>query len=254
MPGYTKLFNSILASTVWNEAHETRIVWITLLAMTDRDGRVEGSVPGLAVLARVTVDEARQAIARLCAPDPDSRSLEQEGRRIVPIDGGWLVVNHAKFRQHLSTDERREYQKLKQRGYRATKRGQLTSVNNVSDKLTVDPVDTPSPSPSPSPKKKISERVRAPHLSSAEAPPAFLGFWAAYPRKVGRAAALRAWNKLHPVSQATIILMQEALAWQTQQDQWTKDNGQFIPHPATWLNQARWLDQPTTTLRRGAKL
>ena len=50
MSGYTKLFNSILASTVWSEPNETRIVWITLLAMADKNGIIEGSVPGLAVL------------------------------------------------------------------------------------------------------------------------------------------------------------------------------------------------------------
>jgi hypothetical protein len=35
-----------------------------------------------------------------------------------------------------------------------------------------------------------------------------------------------------------------ALQWQKKSQQWTKDNGQFIPLPTTYINQTRWLDQP----------
>jgi hypothetical protein len=38
--------------------------------------------------------------------------------------------------------------------------------------------------------------------------------------------------------------MLAALAWQTQQPQWTKQEGEFIPHLATWLNQRRFEDEP----------
>jgi len=55
--GYTKLFSSIVHSTVWRESNHVRLVWVTLLALCDRDGRVEASVPGLADAARVTVPE-----------------------------------------------------------------------------------------------------------------------------------------------------------------------------------------------------
>ena len=118
MSGYTKLFSSILASTVWNEPNETRIVWITLLAMADRNGIAEGSVPGLAVFARLPLDATRIALERLMAPDEDSRSKEQDGRRIEVVEGGWRLVNHSKYRAKMGADERREYVKLKQREYR----------------------------------------------------------------------------------------------------------------------------------------
>jgi hypothetical protein len=29
-----------------------------------------------------------------------------------------------------------------------------------------------------------------------------------------------------------------------QSEQWIRDNGQYIPHPSTWLNQGRWTDEP----------
>ena len=50
---FVKVHSSILDSSVWLEDDRTRIVWFTLMAMADRDGRVEASVPGLANRARV---------------------------------------------------------------------------------------------------------------------------------------------------------------------------------------------------------
>lgn len=141
MSGYTKLFNSILASTIWREDDKTRIVWITLLAMADKNGVAEGSVPGLADFARVSIKDCEMALEKLQEPDPHSRSKEHAGRRIKPIDGGWLLLNHAKYRAKMGADERREYEKLKKREYRAADKANVpdtsTSVHDVPDTSTL---------------------------------------------------------------------------------------------------------------------
>lgn len=135
-----KLFSSILASTIWREANHVRIVWITLLAMSDRHGLVECSIPGLADLARVTVDECRNAIDVLSSPDPDSRTKTNEGRRIEAVDGvGFLIINYETHRQKMSAEERREYKARKAREYRAraqeasrqTRRQQIPQMDKV---------------------------------------------------------------------------------------------------------------------------
>ena len=165
MSGYTKLFNSILASTVWSEPNEVRIVWITMLAMATKDGKVEGSVPGLAVFARLPIEDTRRALDRLSAPDEESRSKELDGRRIQAIDGGWQLVNHFKYRQQLSADERREYLRIKQAEHRAKKRNsrpvntQSTSVNDVSDKYTESTHTAPAPTTAPDPEATTKSRV-----------------------------------------------------------------------------------------------
>lgn len=109
MIGYTKLFGSLLASTIWREDDKVRIVWITLLAMADKRGIAEGSIPGIADLARVSVEDCERALARLQEPDRFSRSTDNEGRRIAPTDGGFQILNHAKYRDRMSVEERREY-------------------------------------------------------------------------------------------------------------------------------------------------
>jgi hypothetical protein len=95
---FTKLFQSITESTIWVEPNAVRIVWITMLAMADKKGRVFASIPGLANRARVEVEECRMAINTFLSPDAESRTSDHEGRRIMPIDGGWVLLNHAKYR------------------------------------------------------------------------------------------------------------------------------------------------------------
>lgn len=107
MNGYTKLFGTIVTSTVWELDSDVRVVWITMLAMCDQHGEVMASVPGLAKVAGVSREACERALATFMAPDPDSRTTDFEGRRIEKVDGGWLLLNHAKYRKQMSIEERR---------------------------------------------------------------------------------------------------------------------------------------------------
>lgn len=74
-------------------------------------------------------------------------------------------------------------------------------------------------------------------------PPGFARFWAVYPRRVARAAALKAWHQLGiEADPALQDLMLAALERQKGLPQWTRDSGQYVPHPSTWLRQRRWED------------
>lgn len=70
----------------------------------------------------------------------------------------------------------------------------------------------------------------------------FNEFWTAYPRKVSKPAARKAFDKIKPDDEL-LKTMLTAIAKQKLSDQWTKDNGNYIPYPATWLNNQRWLDE-----------
>ena len=106
--GFTKLFASITASTIWCEPDRTRLVWITMLAMADHAGLVHASIPGLAHIANVPIEDCQIALDTFLAPDRYSRSPEHEGRRIEPIDGGWRLLNYAKFRELKDEESQRE--------------------------------------------------------------------------------------------------------------------------------------------------
>lgn len=118
MDTYVKVFQSILDSTIWQEDLATKVVWITVLAMKDRNGYVGASVPGLARRAGVSLEECEAALAKFKAPDAYSRTRDFEGRRIEEVPGGWRVLNHTFYRNKLSPEDRREYQRVKQAEYR----------------------------------------------------------------------------------------------------------------------------------------
>ena len=73
----------------------------------------------------------------------------------------------------------------------------------------------------------------------------FARFWDAYPRKTGKGAARASYEKaLGKTDPETILAALEA---QKKSPQWCRDGGQYIPHPATWLNQERWQDEVQTS-------
>lgn len=72
----------------------------------------------------------------------------------------------------------------------------------------------------------------------------FTEFWAMYPKKVGKGAAEKAFERIRPDKQ-TFDRMVSAISAQKQSRQWRENNGQYIPNPATWLNQRRWEDEVT---------
>jgi uncharacterized protein YdaU (DUF1376 family) len=67
-------------------------------------------------------------------------------------------------------------------------------------------------------------------------------FWMNYPRKKSKGQAEKAWTKLQP-DDVLLGLMLGKLDQAKQTPQWTKDNGEFIPHPASWLNSKGWEDE-----------
>jgi hypothetical protein len=128
MYGYTKLFGSIVSSTIWQEDLPTKVVWITLLAMSDKEGMVEGSVPGLAHMAGVTLEDCERALLNLQKPDKYSRTPDHEGSRIQVVDGGWLILNRAKYRDLVPEEHRRERDRIRQERHRQRQRSDGSDV------------------------------------------------------------------------------------------------------------------------------
>ena len=79
----------------------------------------------------------------------------------------------------------------------------------------------------------------------------FARFWDAYPKKVGKGAAEKAFAKIGADIYPLLI---PALEKQKKSAQWQKDGGQYVPNPATWLNQERWLDEIRDPVPRGGRV
>jgi len=72
----------------------------------------------------------------------------------------------------------------------------------------------------------------------------FNQFWKEYPRKTGKGEALRSWLKLRPSKELSAGIVASVAIHKECRD-WKKDDGRFIPLPATFLNQSRWEDEVT---------
>jgi hypothetical protein len=132
MTGYTKLFSSIVTSTVWQEDLETKVVWITMLAMSDAHGFVNATVPGLSHIAGVSVEKTREAVAKFLSPDPDSRTKHDEGRRIREVPGGWRLLNYQRYRQQRDPERRKAQNREAKRRQRQREQEQQKCQQHVS--------------------------------------------------------------------------------------------------------------------------
>lgn len=91
-------------------------------------------------------------------------------------------------------------------------------------------------------KRRGEEKRLTPPKSPAGGLNGFDTFWEGYPRKTGKGAAEKIWRRIKP-SHLVVGKMLLAIGKQMKTVQWQKDDGQFIPHPSTWLNQKRWEDE-----------
>lgn len=95
---FVKLDCKILDSTIWLEQSDTRICWITMLAMANSNGLVESTAPGIAKRAMISLRSTRRAIQIFESKDKDSRD-NTSGERIKRVEGGYQILNYQKYRE-----------------------------------------------------------------------------------------------------------------------------------------------------------
>lgn len=109
---YSKLHSSIVHSSLWSQSDEVRILFVTLLALCDREGYVYGSRAGLERAANIRKSAGSDPWLVLMSPDPNScdlmRNPENEGRRIEEVPGGFRLLNFEYYRGLRNDDDRRE--------------------------------------------------------------------------------------------------------------------------------------------------
>lgn len=119
------------------------------------------------------------------------------------------------------------------RSLKGTYKDELTQEGSPS--YTVPQNDSIADPPQKS--RSLTLAVRTP------VPPGFDQFWDQYPRKVGKEAARKAWAAA--LLKASVAMIMAGLGRQLSAG--ALDRGRFTPHPATWLNQGRWDDDPAAS-------
>lgn len=263
---YSKLFNTLPDSTIWAEPNPTRICWITMLAMADQFGRVHSSIPGLANRARITMDETETALATFLAPDKYSRTKDNDGRRIAVLEdsGGWRLLNYAKFRDLQDEERQRERTAERVRRHRAKHRvtESVTLCNemlrdvtrgnpiadtdafNVTSHVVLPLIGPGTTNSSPNlvltAPQPPTHHLRVARFTASE----IESIYQQYPRKEAKGRALPAIKKAldnldeeDPVNALRARVMMYAASP-------AGHKGQFVPLPASWFNDKRYLDDP----------
>jgi hypothetical protein len=249
---YNKLFSKILVSSLWLQDDQTVRLWVTLLAAMDEDGFAPfASIANLAHHARLTLADTERVIAYLEGPDPHSGNPDNDGRRVERVSGGWLVLNARSYREIVTRAEALRRNRERVTKYRSLRKGPHDVTDGALQTCECNAIGITPPlqtaicngSVMESDQSRSEKRSRS-SRGDDRAVEGFPEFWQAYPRKVAKAAALKAWGKLRPDAalQAAIL---RGLQAATRSEQWQRDAGAYVPHAATWLNGRRWEDELT---------
>lgn len=219
-----------------------------LLVLADEEGVIDKTLGSISRITNVPRRVIQKAISTLCSPDHNSRTPSEDGRRLVLIDEhrdwGWKIVNYLKYRQIRDEEARRS----SNRSYKRAQRVRDTS-DQKPDSQQCQPVSAHT---------EAEEEADTEAKSKTKSPPktqlALLEIYEAYPRKVGKPDALKAidkalWRLKSGVDAPKELFasMDDAIVFLLHRTRFfakcpAGQNGKFTPHPATWFNSSRYLD------------
>lgn len=225
---YGKVFSQMYDGTLATKGPwQALVTFQQLIVLADMDGDVDMTAEAISRRTTVPLDVIKIGIAALEAPDPESRSPGNDGRRIVRLrehtDWGWHLVNYQRYAKIRDQEARKEYKK---EWVSAKRRQKSTGVDSRQVSTMSTHTDT--------------DAVKKDIVRTASVPAAFDTFWKTWPagpRKVAKAACLKRWLSLgikDPLEHQ-IIAHVRAMA---KTEQWRD----FCPAPLTYLNQRRWED------------
>jgi hypothetical protein len=209
-PPWVKLYRDILDDIEWHELDPRAAKALVLLWLIASEN--SGELPDIKKLAfrlRTTQADVRDIISKL------SHWLEHDD-----IAGDIAVISAE--HQADSPEKRRE-------------------EGEAETQLLVETVQKTKQVAADKAARAAKAKAKAKDKDKADADELFEEFWKAYPKKVGKDDARRAFDKRSP-TRTLVAAMLAAIVEARTTDQWKREKGQFIPNPATWLNQGRWKD------------
>lgn len=264
------------------ENNDTRIVWITMLAMADKNGEVQASVPGLARVAGVQTESCREALAKFLSPDPDSRTKDDDGKRIEPIEGGWRLLNHRKYREMCSREEQKASEAKRKADYRAKikRNGGICdemseNVPDMSQPVTdmsrdvpkslhiaKEKADSKADSYSEEDEYKNKENMSADadvsdffaefethpkkKRSAGNYPPEVIELWSMFPpMSCTRSCKADFYTQYRKAANKPphADLVRSVAAW-ARCNEWTKNNGEYAPGAHLFFKNRKWESEP----------
>jgi hypothetical protein len=130
---YGKVFRQMYSGSMSRQGWEAIVTMQQFIVMADRHGVVEMTLEAMSSETKIPLEVLQKGVEILSAPDPGSRTPDEDGRRIVLLDDrrdwGWQLVNYAKYRKIQSEEDRREYQR--QYWHKRKKKTQHDSTDSI---------------------------------------------------------------------------------------------------------------------------
>ena len=241
---YGKLFESMFDGTLADN-WEALVVFQQMVILCDADGRIDMTPIAMHRRTGIPLEIIKRGIAILVAPDAQSRTSIEEGRRIKLLDvqreWGWEIVNHKYYRSIATRADKQQRDRERMRELRESQgvansrvasRG-VASVADVAHTDTDADADAKAKAKSPGASKRFDD------------------FWSVVHQKIGKRAAERAFARavVHLGSSAVIAgrdaaaekIIEAMRLFALTPDSKPKDRTAI--HPTTWLNQGRYLDE-----------
>jgi len=235
---FGKLFESMYDGTLATKGPwQALVTFQQFIILSNRHGEVDMTAEAISRRTTIPVEIIKTGIAHLLEPDLDSRSPDENGRRLVPIDAarvwGWRIVNYDHYRKIRSAEERREYLRQAQADHRARLKGNQgsTTVNTSTDGQRSQPIAVSRSSkqkvgtsfPQSSTEGPVQERGVSSQQVPSEVPPrTTVHEGAADPQGVDPPVPILAWSRYHdayllryavePVRNAKANALMQALA------------------------------------------
>ena len=184
-----------------------------------------------------------KGVMRTTGASNDDMNILIMRKFVIPFDSGVVVIRHWKIHNYIQNDrfkptvyveEKAQLSKGSDNAYQVD----TNRIQNVSSLDTQVRLGKDSKG-----KDSIGEvkSIAHPEVSGVVEETPFDIFWKAYPRKTGKGDARKKFAKA--LTKTSFENIMAALGKVKASAQWKKDDGQFVPYPATWLNQERWDDE-----------
>lgn len=206
----------------------TRLLFIGLWTLADREGRLEDR-PKRIKMAIFPADDVSIESAL--------QELDSAGFLLRYESNGMHCIQIINFSKHQNPHVKEAASTLPAPGEHSARRvpAQDEHYESPADSLIPETLNTET-------NKPLCASAPAEREKEGNYPPMFLKFWEAYPRKKAKGDALKTWKKIKPSEHLAETILQAVQRAKTSAD-WLKDNGQFIPYPASWLNAMGWEDE-----------
>lgn len=225
---FIKLYDKIL-EWEWHDSPSTMALFVYLLLKANykdieyrggviKRGQLLTSLSKISTNTGLTIQQTKTALQHLISTGEVTNESSRQSRIIT-------IVKYDEY-QNITNKSTNDQQTINKRPNNQTTNDLTTSIEYIEDIEKIEKTEHNTP----------------PSREAGSLEQDFEDFWKEYPKKVAKQDALKSWKKLKPSGKLFSDIMIALAKWKMSES-WNRDEGKYIPYPASWLNGRRWEDE-----------